>query len=321
MKPFFHAACLLLLASALWGQMSVTLPGGFENGTVRSAPLPGTPEASPQGALAMASLHGTVYPGDFLLLSAQSNRFGPYSYRTDAIIGSERFPYTLQVVSDKEFRLADPRKNVMLGPFRYETGTTVAFDQATLSVLRLPSQVIVTLAPRGRQSREPTLAIAPLTPAVARSLTQLRATFTTIFNRLSGELATRSIEGAPIIRDAYGKVYDGTVKPSLRDRENARRHAETTVGLLLDKFQGDEMSRRAECTGNLAYRFAGLPPGNYVLCALWRVQERDALSVAPAALEVWWTPFQIGAQEKLAFTLTADNACGWMGIFQFPKFE
>lgn len=321
MKPFLHAACFLLLASALCGQMGVTMPGGFDDGSVRSTPLPGTPEASPQGALAMATLPGTVYPGDFLLLSAQSNRFGPYPYRPDAVIGSERFPYTLQVVSDKEFRLSDPRKHAMLGPFRYETGTPIAFDQTTLSVLRLPSQVVVTLAPRGRQSREPTLAIAPLTPAVARSLAQFRATFATIFNRLSGELATRSIEGVPIVRDAYGKTFDGTVKPSLRDRENARRRAETTVGLLLDKFQGDEVSMRAECTGNLAYRFAGVPPGNYVLCALWRVQERDALSVAPAALEVWWTPFQIGAQEKLVFTLTADNACGWTGIFKFPKFD
>ena len=324
MNRLIHAVGLLLaLASAaVGGQSTATFPGSvIDDGNVRIAPLPGTPEASPQGALDMASLSGTVGPGDFLLLSAQSNRFGPFPYRQDAVIGSERFPYTLLIDSDTEFRLTDPRKHTTMGPFRYETGTPIAFDQSTLSVLRQPAQVIVTVAPRGKQNSDPTLAIAPLTRDILPALNQLRTSLATIFNRRSGELATRSIDGVPTVRDTYGSTYDGLVKPSMRDRENARRRAETAASLLLEKFQQGRMPIKADVAGNLTYRFANLAPGNYVLCAYWRIQERDALSVAPATVEVWWTPFQIGAQKKLVLSLNAMNACGWAGIFKFPTFE
>jgi hypothetical protein len=81
------------------------------------------------------------------------------------------------------------------------------------------------------------------------------------------------------------------------------------------------MPLKAEPAGSLTYLFPAMPPGNYVLCALWRVQERQAMTVAPATVEVWWTTLQIGAQEKLVLSLTADNACGWEGIFKFPKIE
>lgn len=312
---------ILLLVPAVGAQGLRMLPDGFDNGAVRATPLPGTPEARPARTLEMATLAATVGPGDFVLVSAQSNRFGPYPYRQDAALGSERFPYTLMVENASTFRLSDPRKHTTLGPFAYETGTAIAFDQSTLSLQRLPSQVCVTLAPRGRQSHEPMLALAPLTPATAQSLGQLRATLAMLYNRLSGELATRGIEGLPVIRDGNGFVHNETIKPSVRDRENARRRAESTAGLALERFQRECMPFKAVTVDNLTYAFPSVPQGTYILCALWRLRERDALTAAPAALEVWWTPCQVGTQEKLTLTLTPENACGWTGIFKFPKFD
>jgi len=269
----------------------------------------------------MAGISGSLGPGDFLLVSAQSNRFGPYPYRQDAVIGSARFPYSLKVEDDATFRLSDPRKHTMLGPFAYQTGTTIAFDQASVSLQRLPSQVVVTVSPRGRQSQEPLLALAPLTPATVQALGQLRGTLATLYNRLSGELATRGIEGLPVIRDGNGFTHNDTIKPSVRDRENARRRAESTAGLALERFQREEMPFKAVAVDTLTYVFPAVPPGHYVLCALWRLREHDVLTVAPAAPEVWWTTCQIGLQEKLTLTLTPENACGWAGIFKFPKFD
>jgi hypothetical protein len=302
---------------------SYTLPPGsvVDDGNIHVAPLPGTPEARPGSALEMASIAGTVLPGDFMLVSAQSNRFGPYPYRQDAAVGSERFPYTLQVDSDQSFRLLDPRKHAMLGPFRYETGTTIPFEQATLSVLRLPSQVIVALPTYGKQPRAPTLAMAPLTPAMVKSLSELRANLATVYNRLSGEIATRGMEGVPVVKDAFGVVRDNTVKASLRDRENARHRAESTAGLLLERFQRDGMPLQPSPAGGLTCAFPSVPPGQYVLGMIWWLQSKEGVNVTTSTLEVWWTTLQIGPHEKIVYALTPENACGWAGIFRFPKFD
>lgn len=321
---------LLLLAPTLAarGQSfgssgSYTLPPGsvVDDGNIRVTPIPGTPEAKPGNSLEMASVAGTVFPGDFMLVSAQSNRFGPYPYRQDASVGSERFPYVLQVDSDQSFRLQDPRKQSVLGPFRYETGTAIPFEQATLSVQRLPSQVLVTIPSYRRQPRVPTLVMAPLTPALVKSLSELRASLATVYNRLSGEIATRGMEGVPVVKDAFGVAHDNTVKASLRDRENARHRAETSAGLLLERFQRDGMPLQPSPAGGLTYTFSPLPPGQYVLGMVWWLQGKEGPNVTTSTLEVWWTTLQIGPHEKITYTLTPDNACGWAGIFRFPKFD
>ena len=321
MRKLLSGAGALLLASTLCGQTPTELPRAIDGGFIKLTPLPSTPVAIPQGTLEMAALSGTVAPGDFWLVSAQSNRFGPYPYRPEAVIGSEKFPYTLRVDDVKTFRLIDPRKHAELGPFPYETGTTIAFAQTTLSVLRLPAQVTVSLSPRGKQYYEPTLALAPLTPATIQTLVKLRFSLSALYNRLSNELATRDISGMPLIRDAYGYNHNTIIKPSLRDREEACRRAEFTAGPMLEQFQKNGMPIKPRQTGTLSYIFPDVPPENYIFCALWRVQEHDALTVAPAAVEVWWTTFQIGPQEKITLSLNDKNACTWKGVFKFPAFE
>jgi hypothetical protein len=321
-KRVILAAGLLLMTSAfLLGQLSVPPTLDWEERSVFTQPLPGTPQATTAAHLTMATLAGSSTPGDFLLLSTTSNRFGPYPYEAKALIGSERFPYQLIVDSDREFRLENPRQHTITGPFRYESGSAIPFAQTTLVLHRLPAEVVVALPPRTRNPSEPALAMAALTPATAQALTQLRAKLATIYNRLANETATRSIEGMPTTRGITGTTRPPTIQPSVRDRENARRRAETVARLQLETFQRDHLPLRPEAIGQYTYRFPRLAVGQYVLGVLQRTAERDPLSAAPATFLVWWTTVTINEQEKISFTLTDKNACDWAGIFQFPSLE
>ena len=318
------AGCAAVLAAGVCAQSFQVGPGGVSVGGI-GAPAPGTPQALAQGPLDMTGLSTRAAPGDFVLLNSQSNRFGPYPYRDGAIVGSEKFPYTLKVQDAQTFSLLDPRQQGTLGPFHYETGTTIAFERATLALVRLPPQVFVSIAhSRSRSGSAPTLAATPVSPVIERSLIDLRVTLANLYNRLGAETGARSYEGLPRVTGLAGFRRDPTaIKPSLRDRENARRQAESTAGLAIERFQREAMPFKARPDGadGRHYRFDPLPAGTYVFCALWHVKDTDAITAAGAKLAVWWTTFTIEKRDSLALDLTEENAVEWTGVFKFPKLD
>ena len=74
----------------------------------------------------------------------------------------------------------------------------------------------------------------------------------------------------------------------------------------------------AYATGLLSYHF-GMPPGDYVFCALQKVKDARTQGITGSATAVWWTTFHFDGEHPLALFLTADNAITWREIFPFDK--
>jgi hypothetical protein len=70
-KPLVHASCLLLaLVSGVCSQMTITMPEGFDDGALRSVPLPGKPEATAKSTLDMATLSVLRLPSQVVVSMA-----------------------------------------------------------------------------------------------------------------------------------------------------------------------------------------------------------------------------------------------------------
>ena len=199
-------------------------------------------------------------------------------------------------------------------------------SSSTLEMAKLPSTVTpgdavtsqVVIAFAGMPNQTPTLAAAPLTPATLQALGQLRLELAGIYNRLSSATSARSYEGLPHIETNYGVSRSTVVHVSARDRENARRQAEATAGLALERFQRETMPLKAAPADKGEYRFAALPPGEYVFCGLCRIKDAGATTAATTKRAVWWTTFRVGPHGQVSLALAPGNALDWTGVFKFP---
>ena len=109
--------------------------------------LPGsTPKSSGQGAADVtgeAGLNGGIKflsgPRTRFTLQNQGDQktYGPYEFRQGAVVGSERYPYSLQIVDDDTFQLTSPDVATPLGPFELRVGAVVTMPKATFTVMAI----------------------------------------------------------------------------------------------------------------------------------------------------------------------------------------
>lgn len=304
------AVCMaaLLVARALPGQQldigSRTVMPGVEAPRVSTVPL------------TMHSLHGVMRPGAFMLERGDSQRFGPFDYSDGTRIGSASAGLVLRVADANSFDLENPRDNSRRGPFPYRDGADLSIGTNLFRVLRLPGRIAGQWRIGGAlPGATATLAVASR-PAAAPALLELRAQLQALDERVRRESADVLFEGVPTVRGPAGYRRDNIVNRSQRDRDNARRTADASASLLLERFARQHMPLKLTVGADGAFASPALPNGAYILCGLARVRDVGQPNQAPSRLAVWWTECEIGKHDLVTYTLDDGNAIGWNGIFK-----
>jgi hypothetical protein len=207
--------------------------------------------------------------------------------------------------------------NVVFGPFTATNGAPVQLGGAQMSFVRVPPEVIVSLAHPGRIAQTPTIGIAPLTPLVLQELYTLRAKYVALANRVDADTADVEFKGVPRIRSGItGNTFTPVVKTSGRDKQNAYKGAELSAIGFLETAFGQCFSIRSQAiTDGLTFHFRLPAAGDYVLCATQRVKDPKSSSPAGLTTVVWWTDFHFDGERPLSLALTAENAITWRQIF------
>jgi hypothetical protein len=271
----------------------------------------------------MATLPMAVHPPLLSFTYGTTGRYGPYPLGDNTRGGNPQTPYTLRLVDvGRHFTLQAPGgSNTVYGPFPATNGAPVLLGGALMTVVRSPPPLDVSISHPGRIAQLPLIGIAPDTPAVRRELYLLRAKYQALADRVAIDTSDVALEGVPRIRTR--RTGNTTVSPvvsvSRRDKQNVIKGAElTAIRFLETLFQQQFRIRSQSASGPTAYRF-GMPPGDYIFCALQKVKDPEAQGAAASLTAVWWTPFTFDGDHPLSLSLTAENAITWREIFVFEE--
>lgn len=268
--------------------------------------------------LAMAGLPVTEAPPEFYLNYGTSMRYGPYALADNTPVGNKQAPYTLHLFDyGDHFTLRAPDgTNAVYGPFSATNGAFVKIGSALMRVVRFPPQLKVTLNHPDKTEQRPLLGIAPYTPTLMRELYALRTKYVALANRVESDTADIEFANMPTVHSRLtGNTFVPTVRTSRRDRQNAVKSAELgAVSFLETLFEQAFPIRSQAITDGSTYHF-GMPPGEYVFCAMQKVRDPHAQGVAAATTAVWWTTFRFDGEHPLTLSLTAENAITWREIF------
>lgn len=317
-----HAILCLCCAASMAVAQSVGVRRGdidVDNGDLPVILAP--PPAHAGEALEMASLPVFITPMQIYFTYGTSGRYGPYPLVNNTPVGNKQAPYILRMFDEgNHFTLQAPGStNTVYGPFPTTDGAAVTLgENQTLTVRRVSPQLEVTLNHPGRINQLPTMGLAPYTPAVQRELYTLRAKYLALIDRVDVDTADVAFQG-PTIRSRRFDDISPVVSVSQRDKQNAVKGAElSAINFLETLFQRAFRIRSQSASGPLQYRF-GMPPGDYVFCALQRVKDPGAKGIAGSRTAVWWTTFTFDGQRPLTLNLTADNAITWREVFKFER--
>jgi hypothetical protein len=273
-------------------------------------------------ALEMARLPVSMNPPLLYFNYGTSGRYGPYPLADNIPVGSKQTPYTLRLFdAGRHFTLqAPPPAATVYGPFPATNGAAVTLGHEAMTVLRLPPQLEVSLNHPGKINQLPLIGIAPSTPAVQKELYALRAKYQALANRVDLDTADVAFQNMPRVHSRRsGDILSPVVSTSQRDKQNAVKGAElSAVRFLETLFQQAFRVRSQSASGSSLYRF-GMPPGDYVFCAMQKVKDPRAKGVAGSATAVWWTTFTFDGEHPLSLSLTAENAITWREIFTFER--
>lgn len=262
-------------------------------------------------------------PPQFYLNFGTSGRSGPYSLADGTTVGSKQNPYILRMADFGSRFTLHPAANTNSahGPFTATNGAPVQLGNSMLTVLRVPPEVTVSLSHPSRIAQTPTIGIAPLNHDVIQELYNLRAKYAALANRVDYDTADSEFEGVPRIHNTRtGSRFSPVVKTSARDKQNAFKGAELSAIAFLEKLFGQAFSIRSQAiTDGLTFHFRPPAPGDYALCAMQRIKDPNATSVAGSVTAVWWTTFHFDGERPLAVNLTADNAITWRQVFTLDK--
>ncbi|HNX34423.1 MAG TPA: hypothetical protein PKM57_07340 [Kiritimatiellia bacterium] len=318
-RILFGCACGAALLAP--GQSLNIGQGGIstsDRGSVALAPPPRTVGQ----ALVMADLPIAASPPLFYLNCGTSGRYGPYALADNTAVGSKQAPYLLRMFDYGQHFTLHPSNNTAItyGPFAATNGATVAIGNTVMSVLRFPPRLSVTLNHPGKINQTPLIGIAPYNSALIRELYGLRAKYVNLANRVDVDSADVQLEGTPrIYSRRAGSSFSPVVSTSARDKQNASKGAELSAINFLETLFGQAFRIRSQAiTEGTTYHF-GMPPGDYVFCALQKVKDARTQGITGSATAVWWTTFHFDGEHPLALFLTADNAITWREIFPFDK--
>lgn len=286
--------------------------GGVSGGVITPQPL----VAGQQ--LRMAELPVFMRPPEFYLNFGTSGRHGPYELADNALVGHEQAPYRLRLTEGgRQFELVSAQDaDAVYGPFAVTNGARVTVGQAVMTVVRSSPRLAVALRHADKINQMPLIGIAPYDQTLATELVALRGKYAALAARVDAETADVQLQGVPRVRSrAVGGNFSPVVQVSKRDKQNAYRGAElSAVNFMETLFRQRFRIRSQAITEGSVYHF-GLPPGDYVLCAMQRVKDAQAQGAAGSATAVWWTAFSFDGEHPLSMTLTEDNAVTWREVF------
>lgn len=316
---------LMMLVSAGWAAerriittSSVVSPDGAATFEAPATTVAAPPPLSAAGPLVLAEIPAVIRPAGFVLTDSAGHRYGPFAFEEGAAVGAATAPYTLALARDGAFTLVDPRTRAAYGPFLATNGAAVAVGTTTLAFTRLPGSLRIRLAHRATIGTAPLVAAGELTPAVQAALYELRTALVEVANRLAYETAPVTIENRPTIITPSGHRYTPTVRKSLRDRETARRAADTSAAALLETFLRAHLRLRLQRDADGDYLVQPMPAGPCLAAALWRVRDGDAVTAAASRTAVWWTPVVAGPRADVRLDFSEAQAGDWRAVFRLP---
>lgn len=257
-------------------------------------------------------------PSGFVLVSENNTRFGPYTLKEGATIGSAQAPLLITRLSENDFFLTDPRDNNIFGPFGVTNGSSVNVRSVTLTLERQPSSLNIQIRHPGNIGTPPIVAVAEWNPAIQTSLYELRDSLVTVANNLAIETAPVTYESVPTIISPWGTRFSPTVKKSLRDRETARHAADRSAAHLLETFMRKKMRTPLSRRPDGSFIIDPAINTQYIVGAIWQVKDPDAITAAASYNAVWWTLISIGPQTAANLNFNKENAGDWRSVFCIP---
>jgi len=270
------------------------------------------------GDLRMTELPVSTHPPSFYLTFGMSGRRGPYELADNALVGSEHLPYRLRLSQNgQQFNLVsekDPKTEH--GPFAVTNGAKVTLGQTVMTVARTPARLAVDLAHADKINQTPLIGIAVYDHKLVGELHTLRGKFAALAARVEAETSDGVLQGVPRVRSrAVGGNFSPVVQVSKRDKQNAHRGAElSAVNFLETLFRQYFRIRSQAITEGHVYHF-GMPPGDYILCAMQKVKDAQTQGAAGSAMAVWWTAFSFDGERPLSIILNEKNAVTWRDVF------
>ena len=268
--------------------------------------------------LDMAELPLDVNPPQFYLNYGTGGRYGPYALSDNTLIDNKQSPYTLRMFDyGNHFTLhAANNTNTVYGPFAATNGASVTLGKAVMTIVRFPPKLSVTLNHPDKINQQPMIGIAPYNDALIKELYGLRTKYVGLANRVDVDTADVEFTDVPRVHSkSTGSSFTPVVRTSQRDKQNAIKGAELSAVRFLDTLFGKAFHIRSQAiTDGATYHF-GMPPGDYILCALQKVKDPHAQGVAGSVTAVWWTAFHFDGEHPLSLSLTAENAITWREIF------
>ncbi len=216
-------------------------------------------------------------------------------------------------VSETRSRTAQPPEPVT---YAADLPMYTLFPSVVTNTSKVFTSLNITVQHPQRIAQRPDVLVARYTPPLIQELFKLRQQYVAIMNQVAYDTSDVELEGVPRrIDTGYGRGYNNIIKKSGRDKENIEYRAEqTAVNYLLRVIRSFFKIRPVSITDTHTYHFT-LPPGQYALCILQRVKDRDSKATLGSKTAIWWTPFTIEEGTKKEMVLDESNAISWREIF------
>ncbi|MBP5321120.1 MAG: hypothetical protein J6334_09030 [Kiritimatiellae bacterium] len=294
--------------------------GGFNVSNSAEATIIAPDPVVPSDTFQMATLPIVYRPPTISFNVGTDRRVGPFPLIEGTPLGTATNAHRLVQVGNGSFSIQAPDGTVK-GPFSDRHGTPVAIGTAPTTVFRVKPDFTVTLASDGFRRQKPKIGLTPVNETLATSLGELRTYFVTLINRRNLDTAPMHLSGVPRVhyRNTGVSSASTTINVSRRDQENARWQAERgAVNALERLFEKRFRYHSYAITDRFTYHFQ-MPPGDYILCAMQKVQDTRSTAFAGSTTLIWWSRMTFDGQHGCSITLTPENAISWQGVFCLPE--
>lgn len=268
--------------------------------------------------MVMANLPVSIRPPVFYLNFGTNGRHGPYELADNTLVGNAQSPFRLRLSEGgSQFDLVSEKKaGVAHGPFAVTNGAKVTIGQTVMTVVRIPARLEVSLRHAAKINQMPMIGIAAYDQKLAAELQVLRGKFAALAARLDADTSDMVLQGVPRIRSrATGGNFSPVVQVSKRDKQNAHRGAELSAVNFMETLFRQYFRIRSQAITEGSVHHFGMPPGDYVLCAMQKIKQAPEQGAGASATAVWWTTFSFDGERPLSIILNEENAITWREVF------
>ncbi len=181
----------------------------------------------------------------------------------------------------------------------------------------LGADLSVTVTHADKIAQKPDVCLAQLTPELIQDLYRLRSTYVALMNRVAYESADRRVEGMPRgINRGYGLRTTNIFKKSERDKENSKHRAAQSAIQHLKRLLANRFKVQTYAMTNHITHHYKIPDGQYLLCVMQRVNDRDSKALLGSKWAIWWTKVKTQKDQPQELILDQSNAISWREIFE-----